>query len=182
MNVEKMTERVAEGLNAAYTRALHEHNTQTTPEHMLAALLEQERGIAPDILKRAGVDLKAFARKVDDAIGRLPRLTGVNAENAQVHVAPEMTRLLAKADDEAKALGDDFVSVEHVLLAMADSSGAVGQIFRESQLSRDKVLQAMREVRVTACAIFKGRKNLMSEPANIRRGRRTGGMNSPRRA
>src|SRR5580698_9181546 len=61
MNVEKMTERVAEGLNAAYSRALHEHNTQTAPEHMLAALLEQERGIAPDILAAAGADPKAIA-------------------------------------------------------------------------------------------------------------------------
>ena len=54
-----MTERVAEALNAAYTRALNEHNTQTTPEHMLAAMLEQERGIAPDILAKAGADPKA---------------------------------------------------------------------------------------------------------------------------
>ena len=52
MNVEKMTERVGDALNAAYARALHEHNTQTAPEHMLAALLEQERGIAPDIVAR----------------------------------------------------------------------------------------------------------------------------------
>ena len=62
MNVEKMTERVSDALNAAYSRALHEHNTQTTPEHMLAALLEQERGIAPDILAKAGADPKALAR------------------------------------------------------------------------------------------------------------------------
>ena len=76
MNVEKMTERVADGLNAAYSRALQEHNTQTAPEHLLAALLEQERGIAPDIIADAGGDPKAFARKVDEAIGRLPRLSG----------------------------------------------------------------------------------------------------------
>ncbi|MDQ6929064.1 MAG: ATP-dependent chaperone ClpB [Candidatus Eremiobacteraeota bacterium] len=147
MNADRMTERVAEALNGGYSRALSEHNTQTAPEHVLAATLEQERGIAPDILQKAGVDTKTFTRLVDEAIGRLPRLTGSNAENAQVHVSPELTRLLSKADDEAKALGDDFVSVEHLLLAMADSSGAVGAIFRESSLSRDKVLQAMREVR-----------------------------------
>ncbi len=81
MNVEKMTERVGEGLNAAYSRALHEHNTQTAPEHMLAALLEQERGIAPDVLAAAGADPKAFGRKVDEAIGRLPRLSGASADS-----------------------------------------------------------------------------------------------------
>ncbi len=147
MNVDKMTERVAEGLNAAYTRALHEHNTQTTPEHFLAALLEQERGIAPDILQAAGVDPKAFAKKVDEAISRLPRLSGANADSAQVTLSPELARIMANAEQEAKALQDDYVSVEHVLLAMAQAGGAVGQIFREFGLTKDKLLVALRDVR-----------------------------------
>jgi len=147
MNADRMTERVADALNSAYTRALSEHNTQTTPEHLAAAVLDQDRGIGPDILKRAGADPKAFGRKVDEAIGRLPRLTGPSAENAQVHVSQDLTRLLARADEEAKGLGDDYVSVEHLLLAMADSSGALGGVFRESNLTRDTILQAMRAVR-----------------------------------
>src|SRR5215469_8716649 len=147
MNVDKMTERVSEGLNAAYTRALHEHNTQTTPEHFLAALLEQERGIAPDVLQAAGVDVKAFTKKVDAAIGRLPRLSGANAENAQVTLSPELARVMATAEGEAKALQDDYISVEHVLLAMAQSSGAVGKLFQEAGLTKDKLLTALRQVR-----------------------------------
>ncbi|MBV8637207.1 MAG: ATP-dependent chaperone ClpB [Candidatus Eremiobacteraeota bacterium] len=147
MNVDKMTERVSEGLNAAYTRALHEHNTQTTPEHLLAALLEQERGIAPDILQAAGVDVKAFTKRVDEAIGLLPRLSGANAESAQVTLSPELARVMATAENEAKALQDDYTSVEHVLLAMAQSSGAVGKIFRDAGLTRDKLLEALRAVR-----------------------------------
>ena len=147
MNADRMTERVAQGLNSAYTRALSEHNTQTTPEHLAAALLDQERGIASDILKRAGANPETFSRRIDEAIGRLPRLTGASAENAQVHASQDLTRLLARADEEAKALGDDFVSVEHLLLSMADSSGALGAVFRESNLTREKILQAMREVR-----------------------------------
>ncbi len=147
MNVDKMTERVAEGLNAAYTRALHEHNTQTTPEHFLAALLEQERGIAPDILQKAGVDPKAFARKVDEAIARLPRLSGANADSAQVTLSPELARIMAGAEQEAKALQDDYISVEHVLLAMAQAGGAIGAIFRDAGLTKDKLLAALRDVR-----------------------------------
>ena len=69
MNVEKMTERVREALNAAYTRALTEHNTQTTPEHLLAAMLDQERGIAPDCSRRPAPTRGADAQ-VDEAIGR----------------------------------------------------------------------------------------------------------------
>ncbi|MFY9719980.1 MAG: ATP-dependent chaperone ClpB [Candidatus Cybelea sp.] len=147
MNVEKMTERVGDALNAAYARALHEHNTQTAPEHMLAALLEQERGIAPDILTKAGADPKALARQADEAIGRLPRLTGASADTAQVTLAPELARIMSVAENEAAALQDDYVSVEHVLLAMAQSSGAIGRLFRDAALTKDKLLQALREVR-----------------------------------
>jgi ATP-dependent Clp protease ATP-binding subunit ClpB len=147
MNVEKMTERVSEALNAAYSRALHEHNTQTTPEHMLAALLEQERGIAPDILKAAGADPKALARKVDDAIGRLPRLSGSGADSAQVTLAPELSRIMDVAEREAQGLQDDYVSVEHVLLAIAASSGETGRLLRDAGVTKDKLLQALRDVR-----------------------------------
>jgi ATP-dependent Clp protease ATP-binding subunit ClpB len=147
MNVEKMTERVADGLNAAYSRALHEHNTQTAPEHMLAVLLEQERGIAPDVLAAAGADPKAIERRTTEAIGRLPRLTGAAADSAQVTLSPELARIMSVAENEAKALQDDYTSVEHVLLAMAQSPGEVGKIFRDAGLTKDKLLQALRQVR-----------------------------------
>jgi ATP-dependent Clp protease ATP-binding subunit ClpB len=147
MNVDKMTERVADGLNAAYTRALHEHNTQTMPEHLLAALLEQERGIAPDILTKAGADPKKLAHQADEAIGRLPRLSGPNAESAQVNLSTDLARVMSAAENEAAALQDDYTSVEHVLLAMAQAGGAVGRIFRDAGLTRDKLLIALREVR-----------------------------------
>src|SRR5487761_1159001 len=147
MNVEQMTERVADGLNTAYERSLREHNTQTTPEHLLAAFLEQERGIAPDILAKAGADLPRFTRSVDSAIGSLPRLSGSHAESASPSAAPELTRLLDVAQTEAKALGDDFVSVEHVLLAMAQSSGSVAKVFRESGITKARLLAALRDVR-----------------------------------
>jgi ATP-dependent Clp protease ATP-binding subunit ClpB len=147
MNVDRMTERVQDALNAAYTLALNERNTQTTPEHLLAALLEQERGIAVDVVKAAGVDPQAFARKAEDAVARLPRLTGSNADSANVTLAPELARLLSSAESESKTLQDDFVSVEHLLLAMAESSGEVGRIFRDSKLTKDALLAALRTVR-----------------------------------
>ncbi len=147
MNVDRLTERVSDALNAAYSRALAERNTQTTPEHVLAALIDQERGIAADILTKAGGDPKAIARAADAAIGRLPRLSGPNAESAQVSLSPELSRVMDAADAQAKKLGDDYVSVEHVLLAMAQAGGAIGAIFRESRLSEDAILRALRAVR-----------------------------------
>jgi ATP-dependent Clp protease ATP-binding subunit ClpB len=147
MNAERMTERVADGLNEAYSRALAEHNTQTTPEHLLAALLSQERGIAPDVLSAAGADPKSVARAAEGAIERLPRLSGASADSAQVTLAPELARILASAEREAQQLGDDYVSVEHVLLAMAQARGAVGAIFRDAGITRDHLLEALRQVR-----------------------------------
>ncbi len=147
MNVERMTQRVQEALNAAYTRALAEHHTQTAPEHLLAAILDQTGGVAAPILEKAGLDPAAVDQQLQRALEALPRFQGANADQSHVTVAPALTRLLGKADDEAKSLNDDYVSVEHLLLAMTGDGGGVGKLFRELGLSREKLLTALREVR-----------------------------------
>jgi len=147
MNVERMTQRVQEALNAAYSRALSERNTQTTPEHLLAALLDQNDGIAVPILAKAGLDASTLSRKVDQAIGQLPRFTGGNPDDIHVTVSPALTRLLDAAEAEAKKLGDEFVSVEHLLLAMTTDTGGAGRIFRDANLTHEKLLSALRDVR-----------------------------------
>src|SRR5271157_585009 len=130
MNVDRMTQRVQEALNSAYTRALSEHNTQTTPEHLLAAILDQQDGIARPVLEKAGVDVGALERANNAAIAGLPRLSGSNADQAQVTVSPQLTRLLTQADSEAKQLQDDYVSVEHLLLTLIADQGAAGKALR----------------------------------------------------
>jgi ATP-dependent Clp protease ATP-binding subunit ClpB len=147
MNVERMTQRVQEALNQAYQRALREHHSQTTPLHLLAALLEQPEGLVPAIVQSAGAVPRELQRRVEEQLGQLPRLSGANADQAQVTIAPELSRLLARADDEAKALKDDYVSVEHLLLAMFEAGGPVAQVLRDTGLTRDRVLAALREVR-----------------------------------
>jgi ATP-dependent Clp protease ATP-binding subunit ClpB len=147
MNVERMTQRVQEALNAAYTRALTERNTQTSPEHVLAAILDQPEGVAAPILQKAGLDPATIGSRIDAAIAALPRYSGQNADSNAVSVSPGLTRLLANADEEAKGLNDDYVSVEHLLLAMASDNGAVGKLFRDAGLTREKLLAALRDVR-----------------------------------
>src|SRR5580658_6044427 len=147
MNVDRMTQRVQEALNAAYSRALAEHNSQTAPEHLLAAILDQREGVAVPVLEKAGVDPKALEQQLNQALAALPRLSGPNADLGQVTVSPALARLLTNADVEAKQLGDDFVSVEHLLLAMTKDGGAVGRIFRDLGLTREKLLTALRDVR-----------------------------------
>jgi ATP-dependent Clp protease ATP-binding subunit ClpB len=147
MNVERMTQRVEEALNAAYTRALSEHHTQTAPEHLLAAILDQTEGIAAPILEKAGLDPRTVDQRLQAALAALPRYQGANADQSQVTISPALSRLLAKADEEAKSLNDDYVSVEHLLLAMTSDSGAVGKLFRDLKLSRETLLAALRDVR-----------------------------------
>ncbi|GAC1405901.1 MAG: ATP-dependent chaperone ClpB [Candidatus Velthaea sp.] len=142
-----MTQRVQEALNAAYSRALAERNMQTTPEHLLAALLDQQDGIAPAILTKSGIKPQTVLERLEQAIGQLPRFSGPSADANHVTVSPALTRLLTKADDEGKSLSDDYVSVEHLLLAMAGDAGAVGTILRDLGLSREKLLAALRDVR-----------------------------------
>jgi ATP-dependent Clp protease ATP-binding subunit ClpB len=147
MNVERMTQRVQEALNAAYTRALSEHHTQTSPEHLLAAILDQTEGVAAPILEKAGLDPAAVDQRLGRALEALPRYQGASADQSQVTVSQALTRLLGRADDEAKSLNDDYVSVEHLLLAMTADGGGVAKLFRDFGLSREKLLAALREVR-----------------------------------
>ena len=138
MNAERMTERVREALNEAYARALRERNTSVEPEHVLAALLDQAQGIVPALLAKAGVDLDAFGRSVDEALFQLPRLTG--SGDAQPQFSARGSRMLVQASDEAAKLKDDYASVEHLLLAMLDDGSAVGRLLRDNKLTRDKIL------------------------------------------
>jgi len=145
MNAEKMTERVREALNDAFSRALRERNPSVEPEHVLAALLEQDQGVAPALLSRAGIDVPSFTQRALAAAGALPRLSG--SGDVQPQFGGRSSRLLVQAGDEAQKLTDDYVSVEHLLLALLEDSGAAGKLLRESGITRDKVLGALRDVR-----------------------------------
>jgi ATP-dependent Clp protease ATP-binding subunit ClpB len=145
MNAEKMTERVREALNDAFSRALRERNPAVEPEHTLVALLEQNQGVVPALLTRAGIDLAPFTKSALEAMGALPRLSG--SADVQPQLGGRSSRLLVAAADEAQKLTDDYVSVEHLLLALVEDAGAAGKLLRGAGLSRDKVLKALREVR-----------------------------------
>ncbi len=144
MNADRMTDRVQEALNAAYQRALSERNPQTSNEHLLAALLDQKDGLAASLLGKAGVDVPSFTKRVDEAIGRLPRLSGSADQGPTLSNA--LARTLTAADAEAKALQDEYVSVEHLLLALAQDKD-LGKLFAGVNVNRDKLLVALREVR-----------------------------------
>ncbi len=144
MNVDKMTERVRDALSDAFSRALRERNPNVEPDHILAALLAQPQGVVPALLRKAGVDVPALEARVTEALARLPRLSGNT--DVQPQLSGAASRVLVTAADEATKLTDEFVSAEHLLLALLDS-GPTAKVLRENGVTRDAVLGALREVR-----------------------------------
>src|SRR6185437_2460040 len=111
-------------------------------EHLMAALLSQEGGLAPSILAKAGLPVEALRKRVEADLERLPKVAGPSGAPDQVYVSSRLNKLLVEAEDEARKLKDEYISVEHVLLAAADE-----KFFKEFGLTRDRLMQALRDVR-----------------------------------
>jgi ATP-dependent Clp protease ATP-binding subunit ClpB len=141
----RFTRKTTEALQAAQASARERGNTEVASEHVLAALLAQPEGIVSGVLDRIGVTPSQLLVRVDEALAKRPRVSGATVREASL--APEAFRLLEAADVERSALGDDYLSTEHILLAMTDVPGGVGDLLRGSGVTRDDVLDALRQVR-----------------------------------
>jgi len=144
MNPNKFTEKVQEAINQAQGLSVRRHHQQVDVEHLLLSLLEQPDGLAGALLSRLGANPKALQARLEVELDKVPKVTG---GDEQVYVSGRLNRLLATAEDEAKKLKDDFVSVEHLLLAMTADTGITGRLFTEAGLTRDAMLQALKDVR-----------------------------------
>src|SRR5262245_23540204 len=143
MDINRFTEKLQEGVRAAQSKAVRYGHQQIDSEHLIAALLEQEGGLAPSILAKAGVAVDALLQRIEADLERLPKVSGPAAGPDQIYVSSRFNKLLTRAEDEAKKLKDEYVSVEHVLLAGIDDVKA----FKEFGLTRERLMQALREVR-----------------------------------
>jgi len=147
MDFNRFTEKLQEGFRSAQTEAVRYGQQQIDVEHLLSALLKQEGGLAPSILTKAGIQVEPLARRLEAEIERMPKVSGPTGGPEQVYVSSRLNRLLANADDEARKLKDEYISVEHVLLAAIDDGGAAGRLLKEFGLTRERLMQALREVR-----------------------------------
>jgi ATP-dependent Clp protease ATP-binding subunit ClpB len=147
MDINRFTESVQQGLSAAQTKAARYGNQQVDVEHLLASLLEQERGLAGAIFNKAEINVDAVKQRVEQELQRLPKVSGPSGAPDQIYVTGRLNRLLAQAEDEAKNLKDDYISVEHLLLAMTDDMGATGRVFRDLGVTRERLMRALQEVR-----------------------------------
>jgi ATP-dependent Clp protease ATP-binding subunit ClpB len=147
MDINRFTQKAQEALGSSQTKAVRYGHQQVDVEHLFASLLEQERGLASSLLNKAGIDVEGLKRRVEQELSRMPKITGPAGAPDQVYITARMNRLLAQAEDEAKNLKDDYVSVEHLLLAMTDDAGISGKALKEAGITRERLMQALREVR-----------------------------------
>jgi ATP-dependent Clp protease ATP-binding subunit ClpB len=145
MDINRFTEKAQEALAAAQRRAQRGGQQQVDVEHLLLALLEQEPGLAPAILRKANANLDGLRRRAEQEVERLPRVSSGGEEN--VYVSGRLNRVLGRAEDEAKQLRDDYISVEHLLLALLEDGGAAGRLLKEFGGTRDRIVAALKEVR-----------------------------------
>ena len=148
MNLNKYTQKAQEAVLAAQTMAQEENHSQIEPMHLLAALLQQSEGVTPQIVNRIGVDRTALQRQVQDALQDLPRAVGATA---QVGLSRELSQIVRQAEREASNMHDEYVSTEHLFLALVDAADNVRSLrfLKELGFTRDKVLTALTNIRGT---------------------------------
>ncbi len=135
MNAEKYTKKTIETINTAQAMAQENGNQYLTAEHLLYALVDQDGGLIGSLLKRMGVDCDAVLAELDTEIRKLPRVSGGGGE---VYASPELNRILRFAEKAAEKLGDEYVSVEHLMLGeFSEGSAAVRRILSEHGVTRD---------------------------------------------
>ena len=145
LDPNRFTRKTGEALQAAQTLAREQNHSQVTPEHLLAALVSQPEGVVLPVLERVGVPAKTVRDRVDEALRNLPKVYGQTAQQAQL--SQDAYRVLEAADQERTGLDDDYLSTEHVLLAMSEVTGGVGDLLRGLGVTHDAVLTALKDVR-----------------------------------
>jgi ATP-dependent Clp protease ATP-binding subunit ClpB len=143
MRPDRMTTKSREAFQDAADRASRSGNPELQPEHLLAAMLEQDGGVAAPLLQKAGADVAALRATVAQRLEKYPRVSG----GAEPGLSRRALEVLRKADDEAKKLKDDYVSVEHYLLAMAQSDREVAGMFEQYGINYEKLLSSLAGVR-----------------------------------
>ncbi|HZB02019.1 MAG TPA: ATP-dependent chaperone ClpB [Actinomycetota bacterium] len=144
MELDRLTIKSQAALQEAHQQATARHHQQIEPEHVLYALLTDPEGVVFPLLHQLGVVPKQLRDEVDERLDAKPK---VYAEGVQVGLAPSTARLLEAAGREAEQLTDEYISTEHVLLAMLQGDGSVQRLLSESGITRDAVLQALAAVR-----------------------------------
>jgi ATP-dependent Clp protease ATP-binding subunit ClpB len=147
MDINKFTEKAQEAVRDAQTLATRYGNQQIEVEHLLYALLDQQGGLVPSVLTRAGVSVEPLRQAIENEINRLPKVTGPSGPVDQVYITARLNKTFVAAEDEAKKLKDEYVSVEHLLLAIIEEGGPASRALKTAGATRDRIDKALIQVR-----------------------------------
>ena len=147
MNAEKYTQRSIDAVRKAQSIAVMQSNSVIEPVHLLAGLVKQENGLIPQLLKKMNIDPDMFDRETDKKISLLPKVTG-SGRSSNIGISAECDRVLTVAEGIAENMKDEFVSVEHIMIALVDSKDRdVSAVMQSFNINRDRFLTALMEVR-----------------------------------
>ena len=148
MDINRFTYKAREAIAAAQNIAARYRHQQLEPEHLLLSLLEQEEGLANKLLTRAGVDVKAIKSSLQNFLARQPKIYAGEGTAEHIYLSPRLARVLERAREEAASFKDDFIAVEHLLLAIMETAqGEVAKIIKQGGLNRNTLLQALQSIR-----------------------------------
>ncbi len=148
MNTQKFTQKSLEALQDAQSLAVENHHMQIEQEHLAAALLAQENGLIPELLKKMGVDGGAVLRATREQVLKLPGVTGPGREPGKIYISQDVDTALAEAEKQADRMKDEYVSVEHLMLALIQKPNrAMSEIWRRFGIDGDRFLSALSTVR-----------------------------------
>ena len=144
MRLDKLTIKSQEALQQAQGLAEKRNHQAIDVEHLLFALMGQKEGVVLALLQKLGVPLSMVVERLERALDRMPQITGAAG---QTYITPRLKKVMESAESEAEALKDEYVSTEHLLLAMVQDSGEAGKVLKEQGASRDKILNALVGIR-----------------------------------
>ena len=146
MNLNQFTQKSVEAVQAAQQMASAWQNQQIEQEHLLLALLEQQEGLIPQLMQKAGVEPAALRQKLTAAVERLPQVSGSGA--GQMYLSRDLEQALNEAEKIAREMHDEYTSVEHLMLGLFEKTDdTLRSLFREAGLTKEKFMAALRQVR-----------------------------------
>ena len=143
MDMNRMTIKLQEALQTASSHAARRSHQGIDVEHLLLAFVEQDGGLATSLFEQAGLSVPSVRQALEQALAKLPQVQGAGASPGQLHVASRLNQVLTNAADEQRGLKDDYLSVEHVVLAMVQEGG----IFKKLGLTKERLLGALQHIR-----------------------------------
>lgn len=146
MNTSKFTQKSIEAITQAQNMAIENQNIEILPEHILYTLLDDDSGLIPSLVRRAGCDNDAILAKLDEKIRRMPKVSG-GREPGKIYVAPITDKILVNAEKLAKNANDEYVSVEHIMLSIFDNSSDLVSLMASAGLTKSKFESALKTVK-----------------------------------